>query len=281
VRKIWTATCLLIALAIFGVIPAGAETPAGALAYAEFLEDLGEFFAAESAYLRAYYVSVSEDDSTTREKSVLGVARANIKAVRPTRALTWLQQRSPDLRSEDAFAQANQITLKGLLMVDASLPAVAYGRSALTNMKTPNYEITRLTAIAEIREGNWPEADALLQSIPESASLHSIAEEYLEGLADTATLKFKSPTTAAFLGIIPGGGYAYSGFWRSGISAFVVTTLFGFATYQAFDSNLDVLGVFLAATTVSWYAGSIYGGIASTKRSNLREWQEFQSQFQP
>ena len=64
----------------------------------------------------------------------------------------------------------------------------------------------------------------------------------------------KSPTVGGLLGIVPGLGYAYSGEWGNMFRSLFLNGLFAVTTF--FE--------------LTWYTGSIYGGIDAAHRYNRR-----------
>ena len=78
----------------------------------------------------------------------------------------------------------------------------------------------------------------------------------------------KSPTIGGLLGIVPGLGYAYSGEWGNMFRSIFLNGIFGWAMFECADR--DQWGLFAAATffELTWYSGSIYGGIDAAHRYN-------------
>ncbi|MBQ6924969.1 MAG: hypothetical protein IJQ73_10040 [Kiritimatiellae bacterium] len=80
----------------------------------------------------------------------------------------------------------------------------------------------------------------------------------------------KSPTVGGLLGIVPGLGYAYSGEWGNMFRSLFLNGLFGWAMFECADR--EQWGLFAVTTffEVTWYTGSIYGGIDAAHRYNRR-----------
>lgn len=82
--------------------------------------------------------------------------------------------------------------------------------------------------------------------------------------------KKKSPFIAKLLSVIPGGGYLYANHKGSALTAFIINSLLGYATYTSIKSkNYGVAGVcgFLG---LSFYIGNINGAGRSAVRYNER-----------
>ncbi|MBF0103034.1 MAG: hypothetical protein HQK77_19220 [Desulfobacterales bacterium] len=80
--------------------------------------------------------------------------------------------------------------------------------------------------------------------------------------------KDKSPVLGGVLGIIPGLGYAYSGEYGSAIRSFIINALFIYGMIDTAQHQqwgfFGVIGFF----EMTWYSGSIYGGIDAAYRYN-------------
>ncbi|MCW7752963.1 hypothetical protein OOT00_03075 [Desulfobotulus sp. H1] len=78
----------------------------------------------------------------------------------------------------------------------------------------------------------------------------------------------KNPVLAGILGVVPGGGYFYTGRKQAGTMAFGLTIGMGAAAWEAFDQDLPVLGTFLALVTLGFYGGSMKGGMEEARMMN-------------
>lgn len=80
----------------------------------------------------------------------------------------------------------------------------------------------------------------------------------------------KSPRTGGLLGMIPGLGYAYSGEYANAARSLIINSIFIYAMIETAEE--DQWGAFTALTffELTWYTGSIYGGIDSAHRFNRR-----------
>ena len=87
--------------------------------------------------------------------------------------------------------------------------------------------------------------------------------------------KRKSPTLARILSIIPGGGYLYTNHKGSALTAFIVNSLLGYATFTSIRSkNYGMAGVcgFLG---LSFYIGNINGAGRSAIRYNEKQYKSY------
>jgi len=82
---------------------------------------------------------------------------------------------------------------------------------------------------------------------------------------------YKSPTLAGILSaIIPGSGKMYVGEWGDGITALVVTSLFAFLAYDNFRADHTTRAWIFTGLGAFFYAGNIYGSVASAQIFNAR-----------
>ena len=112
-------------------------------------------------------------------------------------------------------------------------------------------------------------ADALLAGRADEAraAVRGDADK-LRLVEDYAAGSDKSPTVGGLLGIVPGLGYAYSGEWSNMVRSMVLNGLFGWAMFECADR--EEWGLFAVTTffELTWYTGSIYGGIDAAHRYN-------------
>lgn len=92
-------------------------------------------------------------------------------------------------------------------------------------------------------------------------------------------LKYKSKLRAGLYSIVPGAGYVYTGYYQTAISAFIVNSLLGWGSYQAFKSKNTGLGILGGLLALGWYSGSIYGSIERVDAHNTAKVQQILVQF--
>jgi len=82
---------------------------------------------------------------------------------------------------------------------------------------------------------------------------------------------YKSPALAGFFSaVIPGSGKMYVGEWGDGITALLVTGLLAFLAYDNFKANHNTRAWIFTGLGSFFYAGNIYGSIASAQIFNAR-----------
>jgi TM2 domain-containing membrane protein YozV len=82
---------------------------------------------------------------------------------------------------------------------------------------------------------------------------------------------YKSPALAGILSaIIPGSGKMYVGEWGDGLTALAVTGLLAFLAYDNFHADHTTRAWIFTGLGAFFYAGNIYGSIASAQIFNAR-----------
>lgn len=131
-----------------------------------------------------------------------------------------------------------------------------------------------LKAIIHLKEGQIQKAESIFRETSSLKKNRSLYERNLNILNKIKEQKKKSPSIARILSIIPGGGYLYTNHKGSALTAFVINSLLGYATYTSIKSkNYGVAGVcgFLG---LSFYIGNINGAGRSAIRYNERQYNE-------
>ena len=126
----------------------------------------------------------------------------------------------------------------------------------------------RGAAATRLREGDADGArQALAGDGPELVAARKAMAKYT-GRRD------KKPWVGGVLGLVPGLGYVYSGEYASATRSLILNSLFIWGMVEAADR--DLWGVFAVVTfaEMTWYSGSIYGGIDAAHRHNARRLNE-------
>ncbi|NCC51327.1 MAG: hypothetical protein EOM20_08940 [Spartobacteria bacterium] len=82
--------------------------------------------------------------------------------------------------------------------------------------------------------------------------------------------KDKKPLVGGLLGIVPGLGYFYAGEWANGLRSIILNGIFIWGMVET--AGEDQWGTFTVISffELTWYTGSIYGGIDASHRYNRR-----------
>ena len=82
---------------------------------------------------------------------------------------------------------------------------------------------------------------------------------------------YKSELLAGILStVIPGAGKIYTQNYGDGITAFILTGLFGYLAYTNFDHNHNFRAWTFTGLSAFFYAGNIYGSVASAQIFNAK-----------
>ena len=82
---------------------------------------------------------------------------------------------------------------------------------------------------------------------------------------------YKSEALAGILSaVIPGSGKMYVGEWGDGITALLVTSLFAFLAYDNFRADHNTRAWIFTGLGAFFYAGNVYGSVASAQIFNAR-----------
>lgn len=93
-------------------------------------------------------------------------------------------------------------------------------------------------------------------------------------------LSYKSPVLAGvFSALVPGSGKIYTGDTGDGVTAFILTSLFGYLAYTSFDHDHITRGYLLAAAASGFYLGNIYGSVISARLRNEKTLFDMKSEF--
>ena len=126
----------------------------------------------------------------------------------------------------------------------------------------------RGAAAAHLREGDVAAARGALAGAPgEVAAARGAIEGYAGG-------RDKKPWVGGVLGLVPGLGYAYSGEWANAARSIILNGLFIWGMAEAAESEEWGIFAVVAFGEITWYSGSIYGGVDAAHRHNRRRLDE-------
>lgn len=120
----------------------------------------------------------------------------------------------------------------------------------------------RRLAVIHLRSGRAKAArQTLVDHEPDHATALAAIENYRTG-------RDKSPTIGGLLGMVPGLGHAYSGEYANGLRSLILNALFIAGMLDmAEEENWGAFAV-ISFFEITWYSGSIYGGIDAAHRYN-------------
>ena len=115
------------------------------------------------------------------------------------------------------------------------------------------------------------DVSAAREALAKSAEKH---DDELAAIDQYARGRNKRPMVGGLLGLIPGLGYMYAGEYANGLRSLLLNGLFIFGMVNT--GERDEWGAFAAITffELTWYSGSVYGGIDASHRYNDRRLQQ-------
>ncbi len=120
----------------------------------------------------------------------------------------------------------------------------------------------RRSAAIELSNGNPAAARERIQQLGRDE------EEPLKAIDAYTSGKNKSPVTGGLLGLFPGAGYWYSGEVANGFRSLILNSLFIYGMVDTAQEEQWGAFVIISFFEVTWYSGSIYGGIDAAHRYN-------------
>ena len=254
-------TFLLLFILPINVALAG--TSSTDIGFARALENEGDFYRAITEYKRVLFFS-NPADTRLRVSAIFGIARTFNRGSDHVRAGKYLSDNLEYLFQTSFFHAALETTCQSFIMADIAEDSRKICREYWDTWPGAGY----YDSLSKARLGLWREVLEVSDNVkPEdpffssSVRLKAVAEEALNA-------PHKSETLAGVLGIIPGMGYMYSGHKKSALLALLVNVTFTAAAVEAFDNDENILGGMLSLVSLSWYVGSIHGGILSARRFN-------------
>ena len=251
--------CMLIALALCG--PVYAQDVSRELA----LQLVDENPAASALEFRR--AAMEADDAGARGAYAWASAWQYWQAKNFKQALVMLDE-AEEHAAPEAASRVMALRAEASAAMDNPAEAVFYYESAAQGGPDAARWSSRKLAGLKIREGNLSAArEILIRSEESDADVLAAVGKYADG-------KDKSPRMGGLLGLIPGLGYAYSGEWANAARSLILNSLFIYGMVDT--ANDEEWGAFSIITffELTWYSGSIYGGVDSAHRYNERRLDE-------
>lgn len=171
-------------------------------------------------------------------------------------------------RAEDSDGELKPVAL--LLRAETAsadkkhAEAVYYLQSAVGEKAEPDLRkyAARRIAGEQLRAGQTAQARAALGQSPADETVALAALQAYERERD------KSPILGGVLGLIPGLGYVYSGEYANALRSLILNGLFaGAMLYSGVEEQWGAFAV-ISFFEITWYSGSIYGGVDAAHRYN-------------
>lgn len=243
---------IMVGLPLFG---AYGDEPALRLARA--LSEEGDHVGASVEFRR---LSLSAEDPAARAAYAWSAAFEKLRAGEAERSDILLDA----AEDERALPPEAIAVLRGEAALERRFPAEAafhFQSAAQTEDDNLRSYAIRRQAVAHMRAKDFVSARRAAAAAGPDAS-HAL-NAYL---AD----RDKSPRTGAWLGLFPGLGYAYAEEYANAARSLILNSLFIWGMVET--AERDLWGAFAVITffEITWYSGSIYGGIDASHRYNQK-----------
>jgi len=126
-----------------------------------------------------------------------------------------------------------------------------------------------------IETASWDNARHYFEKISPGNRNKFRLERLADELDKETLIPKKNPKLAGFLSIIPGGGYLYCERYQDALIAFLLNGGLILAAYESFDKGHGALGGLITFVGFGFYAGNIYGAVASAHKFNRKETGQF------
>ena len=217
----------------------------------------GEYAAAAIEYRR---LALEENDAKRRAGYYWTAAYQYHRAGNGELAAGMLDRAEDD--SDELTTES--LLLRGELALDAGLPDRAefyLAAAARQRTNTASYQFAaRRLARARLLDGNLDAAKKALAAAGRRKDLATV-NAYGKG-------RGRIPAVGGILGLVPGLGHVYSGEYLNAFRSLLLNAIFIYAMVDTADD--EEWGAFAAVTffELTWYTGSIYGGIDAAHRYN-------------
>ena len=242
--------------------------------YAELCFGRGDYETATGEYKR--FMHFFPEDARV-EKAMFGIAMSDYHRERFKEAIaafTQAENRFPD--TPLSIRAAFMISRCYLRLKDTGNALITlHNLLAHTNDTDVRDEALDAMAWIYIERGEFEKAKSFFQKISLKNQGRYAVNMLSTEIEKDVLIPRKDPQTAGFLSILPGGGYFYCERYQDALVAFLLNGALILAAWEAFDQGNPALGGVIAAVEFGFYAGNIYGGIASAHKFNDKKTQGF------
>ncbi|MBK7228791.1 MAG: hypothetical protein IPH97_07970 [Ignavibacteriales bacterium] len=228
------------------------------------IKKFADFLFCDKDYLRAIdeykkYLEVVNND-TIRFKIALGYSLINDQS-------NALQEFSSINNSSALYEQSRIEVLKSLSLSKSDSAFYLLANNLINSKSQFSNNAQRLlnTSIL-LNENELPDKNKFL--IPFESDDKLLLGNYYDLKINPP---YKSETVAGILSaIIPGSGKIYTEDYGDGITAFLLTGLFTYLAYTNFENDHQTRGWIFTALGAGFYAGNVYGSVASAQIFNAK-----------
>jgi tetratricopeptide (TPR) repeat protein len=226
-------------------------TQSSSLSYADSLYRQGEVYRAAGEYHRWLFENPSGSE---RPRALYGLGNAYLKGQRYAEADAILRQ-VPE--ASEWGPQARLSLAKTAMGLGREAEAKRLLTELIPSLAEP---ATAQLGLLAARSGDWRTAQGHFEA-GGSKTLATLATQRL-------ATPDHSPALAAALSLVPGGGQLYLGRRSDALNAVFFTAVTGLASYYYFNRENPILGTTMAALSLSFWGGGIYGAAVEARHLN-------------
>ncbi len=205
-------------------------------------------------------LALTAEESAARAAFAWSAAFERRRAGEPARADALLDA----AEDEHALPSVTIAALRGELALERRMPAeAAFHFESAGRADDPDarsYAARRQT-VAHLRAGDSQAAHRAVQAA--GADAEQAFKAYQEG-------RDKSPRLGGWLGVVPGLGYAYAGEYANALRSLILNGLFIWGMVETAEREQWGAFAVISFFELTWYSGSIYGGIDASHRYNRK-----------
>ncbi len=217
----------------------------------------------EKDYLRAIdeyenYLCINEDDSI-QFKIALGF----LEMEKYESAI----EKFSKIKSTSSFYETSRIEkLKTYFLLNDSAKFISEADSIIESESQFSTNALKLQSIYNLLTNKHPDKNKFLMQFNSNEK-----NDALKLYDEKKDPHYKSETVAGILSVlIPGAGKIYTQNYSDGITAFLLTGLFGYLAYTNFEHEHNFRGWIFTAVASGFYAGNVYGSVASAQIFNAK-----------
>ncbi|MBR9987948.1 MAG: tetratricopeptide repeat protein [Desulfosarcina sp.] len=130
-----------------------------------------------------------------------------------------------------------------------------------------------------VDQGRWTDAERAFGRISPANQDRFQVADLKQALAGSEAIPVKSPTTAGWLSMVPGGGQLYCNRYQDAATAFLINAGLIWAAWEAFDDEQYALGSVISVVGFGFYAGNVYGAVSSAHKYNRARITEYRQRL--
>lgn len=126
-----------------------------------------------------------------------------------------------------------------------------------------------------LENGSWDKAEEALTKISTEGRAFYSVDQIENELTKTRDIPRKNPVAAGVFSIVPGGGYLYCGRPRDAFVSLLINGGLIYSAVRSFQREDYGLGSVVTFVGFGFYAGNIYGSVASAHKYNREQNRRF------